>query len=183
MRKLIIELCRGILSAVYSDSVEPLDIQVIDDEDRHDEERAANYHQIQRLIEHGCLIDIYNDPVIPDGKPNDDSNRENNPLRLSPNAFLLVPEPWEAKTENGRLLQKLDTAFIDGLLNAWGRFERFILSLNRSQFPEEREVGATLLRYLEPVRRQMNVDYDAFCKRILESETYDRAVEESEKEV
>ena len=156
---------------------------MIDDEDRYDEERVADYHQIHRLIEHGCLTDIYNEPVVPDGELNDDSNQESKPLRLSPDAFLLVPEPWEAKTENGRLLQKLDTAFVDGFLNAWGRFERFILSLNCSQFPEEREVGATLLRYLEPVRRQMNADYDAFCKRVLEPETYDQVVEEGEKEV
>lgn len=169
MKKLIIELYDGLMAGVYADSYEPIDIQVIDNDDRYDEERAAEYSRAMQLIERGVMADIYNRPAAEESEPETAP-----PAMRDPRALLLVPDIYEAKTEGGRSQQQLDVAFIDGFLNAWGRITRYILGLNRSCNAEDREKARLLQKYLEPVMQKMETDYTAFCGKVVDPNAYDQ---------
>lgn len=61
MEKLIIQLYRGLVESVYSNSSRPIDIQVLEEGEEHDEYRAQEYWQNKLLIECGCIKDILNE--------------------------------------------------------------------------------------------------------------------------
>lgn len=170
MKKLIIEMYRGLLAGVYSDSCEEFDVQEIDADDQYDDERMADYYQVQLQIERGNMVDIYNTPAVVQTP-----EQQEFPLAMRDSrALLLVPDIYEAKTPTGKQQQQLDVAFIDGFLNAWGRISRYILGLNRSGNAEERERARMLQQYLDPVLQQMDADYTAFCGKVVSPDIYDQ---------
>lgn len=161
MSQMVIEISEGIINHVYVDSIESYQVEITDTDDMYDPERQADRKRLEHLIKKGGMRDLLDEEM-----PEEDMAPA--PV-LDSGVFVLIKEGAEAKTENGRKLQVLDAAYLDGYLTASARISKFITNLYRKKEPHASQLHANL----KPLLSQLSADYDQMCKRLNETE-YDR---------
>lgn len=161
MSRMIIEVCDGIVTEVYTDSLECFQVEITDPDDIYDPERKDDRKRLEHLIRKGGMRDILNG-----GTP---QNEEIVALTMDPLAFVLIKDDSAAKTDAGRKLQALDVAYLDGYLAASAKLSQFITKLYREKNPE-----ASLISHcLKPLISQYSSVYDQMCKQLNEK-AYDK---------
>lgn len=173
MKKMIIEIEDGIVSGVYTSLPEDIEILIKDSDDKHDEDRVQDYYMLQQLIDRGCIEDTLYQEMNPEEEPS-------LPSKLNPNVFLLIKEANTAKTEDGKRMQQLNAAFIDGYLTAHAEITRFIWKMHRSKDKEIQNTVRVLSEILEPLILKQNDHYFKLCEFVNRSEFFDQAVGESQ---
>lgn len=168
MKKLIIEIEDGIVSGVYTSIPEDIEILIKDSDDRHDEDRVQDYYMLQQLIDHGCVADILYQEMNPEEEPNI-------PSMLNPNVFLLITEANTAKTEDGKRMQQLNAAFIDGYLTAQAEITRFMWKMYRSKDKETQNKVCMLSETLKPLIQKQHDHYSKLCEFINQPEFFDQS--------
>lgn len=117
MKKIIVEMYRGILNAVYASSPCAIDIRMIDDDDKNDLERAEEYWRNKWLIDRKCYTGICND------QPSESKVNEGDiliPMQASNMESILET------CHGGKDEMEKEVAFIDGFLAAWGYLSRLM---------------------------------------------------------
>ena len=164
--ELIIEINRGIVSGVYTNSQDNFAIRIIDEDDEHDDERYVEYHSAKNLIESGAVTDILY------GNPETSDTSELRLPALDPKAFLLIRDPDAVKTETGRQMQLLYSAFIDGYLTCHAeicKFARRFIAEN----PDGNIDFPGFYKIMKPLLEKQNQIYDGLCSALNKSEEFD----------
>lgn len=168
MKKLIIEIEGGIVSGVYASLPEDIEILIKDSDDKHDDERVQDYYTLQQLIDHGCIKDILYQEMNPEEEPSI-------PSMLNPNVFVLIKEASTAKTEEGKHMQQLNAAFIDGYLTAQAEITRFIRKMYRSKDKDSQNKARMLSEMLEPLIQKQHDHYFKLCEFINQPDFFDQS--------
>lgn len=159
MPRVIIEIHHGIINGVYTDILENLEVKICDPDDIFDDERSAEFSALQHQIKHGGLHNIAGFPV----------RDAQCTAGLDPNAFLLIREPYTAKSEVGKTAQRLSAAFVDGYLTAHAELSRYLTRLYRDKQPN----AALIYHSLIPLLDQQNSTYYELCKTLNCPKLYD----------
>lgn len=164
MPRVIIEIHHGIINGVYTDILENLEVKICDPDDIFDDERSAEFSALQHQIKHGGLHNIAGFPV----------RDAQCTAGLDPNAFLLIREPYTAKSEVGKTAQRLSAAFVDGYLTAHAELSRYLMRIYREKVAD----AATIHHTLIPLLDQQNFNYDKLCEDLNRPELYDENITE-----
>lgn len=173
MKKLIIKIEEGIISGVYTNLPEDIEVLIKDSDDRYEEERTQEYHRLQQLIDHGCVKDILYQEITPE-------EESSIPSMLNPDVLLIIKEANTAKTDNGKRMQQLTAAFIDGYLTAHAEITRFIWKMHRSKDKEIQKIVCLLSKALKPLVCKQNDHYFKLCEFINQPGFFDQAESESQ---
>lgn len=166
MSKLIIvEIEKGTLQGVYTDTLEDFEVRVKDTDNRQDNEEE--YLRLRALIQKGAVRDIYSEPVAlePIGKPPEPD----------PRACVLIKEQNTAQSDAGKALQNEYAAYIDGYLTAAAELGRFLFSLRKSGNAEDVKLAIELGNGLSSFRQRQYENYDRLCDHLNMPERFDTA--------
>lgn len=168
MKKMIIEIEGGIVSAVYTSLPEDIEILIKDSDDRHDDDRVQEYYMLQQLIDRGCIEDTLYQEMNSEEDPSI-------PSMLNPNVFLIIKEANTAKTEEGKRMQQLNAAFIDGYLTAQAEIIRFIWKMHRSKEKDTQNKVCILSETLKPLIQKQYDHYSKLCDFINQPDFFDQS--------
>lgn len=170
MSRMIIELSDGIITGIYTDSMEDYQVEITDPDDENDLERAADRRRLVHLIGKGGLRDILN---------GEEEQDEVSPAPgLDPGVLVLITEDGAAKTENGRRMQLLEAAYLDGYLTASARLTKFITRLFREKNPD----ASAIYNCLKPIISQFDTGYCQLCRQLNEKAYDDIARKDREEQ-
>jgi hypothetical protein len=175
LKKIIIEVEGGIVSGVYSDVPDEAEILIKDSDDQYDE-HMQEYIRLQQLIDRGCVTDLMYPAAESDHSA---AIQTEGPCMLDPNVFLLIREPNIAKTKEGKTIQRLHAAFIDGYLSAQAELFKFIMGLYRSHNKEDSDAACMISDSLAPLRAKQDWSYRQLCEFINQPGAFDEAGGES----
>lgn len=170
MSRMIIELSDGIITKIYTNSMEDYQVEITDPDDEYDSERVADRRRLEHLIGKGGLRDILNEEEEPE--------EVSFVPDMNPGVLVLITEDGTAKTENGRRMQILDAAYLDGYLTASARLTKFITRLFREKNPD----ASAIYNYLKPLISQLDTDYYQLCRQLNEKAYDDIARKDKEKQ-
>ena len=167
MAQVIIERYRGLVSSVYSDSLEELHVRVIDSDDVNDSEHAHLFAACRYAAERGGFIDNMD-------VPNDDAHVMEFPLTRPKETTQLIAEDNLVADGDGQFTQQMDAAFAGGFLQAVGDLNDFLRKQAESE-PEKAGVAYQLLhRYID---RQFGRYFD-LCEDINDPNRYTKATDQ-----
>lgn len=169
--RLIIETEDGLVNNVYTDSMEEFDIEITDPEDECDIDRIKERRRVELLIRNGGVREILNGPQDTEIKAEPEF-----PV-ADPQSALLIMEENFAKTDTGILLQKVDLAYMDGILTASGMLNKFI----RKLYMDKSNDASIVYKALRPLIEKYDTVYDGLCNR-LNTWDYDMIAQKSETE-
>lgn len=168
MKKMIIEIEDGIVSGVYTSLPEDIEILIKDSDDQHDDDRVQDYYMMQQLIDRGCIKDTLYQEMNPEEEPCI-------PSMLNPNVFLIIKDANAAKTEEGKHIQQLNAAFIDGYLTAQAEITRFIWKMHRSKDKDMQNKVHMLSEILEPLIQKQHDHYFKLCEFVNRPDFFDQS--------
>ena len=161
MAQVLIDLYRGLVSAVYSNGLEDLHVRILDSDDKYEPDHASLFAACQYAVEHGGLIDhMY--------KSETEERIMDEPLARIPETLQLIAEDNQAASEEGRSVQQLDAAFAGGFLQAIADLNGFLRKLAESDPGEGRAAYQILHQFID---RQYGRYYD-FCEDLNDSDRY-----------
>lgn len=161
MARIIVNLSRGIVDGVYSDNPEEMQVEICDSDDQHDDIRATQYEAVQYLLKHAGMQNLLYEE--------DPETQEDKTPCLDPDVFVLIKSQNEAKSDQGKAIQRLSAAFVDGYLSAQGELSRFITKLYRDKHQAAHEVYTAL----RPLLDRQNANYDILCADLNRPEPFD----------
>lgn len=170
MSRMIIELSDGIITGIYTDSMEEYQVEITDPDDEYDLERVADRRRLAHLIGKGGLRDILNGE--------EEQDEVSQVPGLDPGVLVLITEDGAAKTENGQRLQLLEAAYLDGYLTASARLTKFITRLFRERNPD----ASAIYNCLKPLISQLDTDYNQMCRQLNEKAYDDIARKDREEQ-
>ncbi len=173
MKKMIIEIEGGVVSGVYTSLPEDIEILIKDSDDKHDDDRVQDYYMLQQLIDRGCIEDTLYQEMNPEEEPSISA-------MLNPNVFLIIKDANTAKTEEGKHMQQLNAAFIDGYLTAQAEITRFIWKMYRSKDKDNQNKAHMLSAMLKPLIQQQHDHYFKLCEFVNRSDFFDQSEGESQ---
>lgn len=155
MALLLVNIDRGLFGRVYTNSQEPFDVYVVDEDDKNDLNHAGDYAAYEYLVRHGGLKRFregYNESDSPD------TYIFEHPLKRHPDVTDLIAEVFRAKEPDTALQQQLDAAFAAGYLQC-------VAELNRSLRLEQksRENISMINQFLTPI---LTTQYERFLKLV-----------------
>lgn len=148
MQKLIVETWRGLLSEVYSNEPEVMDLIEINEEDPADKERQQEYWKSMWPIQRGCCRPVTKQESSPyETLSSQESARNLTALRG------LFPESEEVQQA---------ISFIDGFLAAWGMMNQYQRERDRSGQMTEGSLG----RVLSPLADRLDEVYSTLYENL-----------------
>lgn len=88
---------------------------------------------------------------------------------MNPACLLLIKNGNEAQTNDGRLVQTVHAAFIDGYTSATGELSRFISYL----YQTDKATAAIVHKALKPLIELQNQSYNAMCDGLNDTAVWD----------
>lgn len=153
MRKIVVNMERGIVDGVYSNDPCEVDFRQIEGEDRYDECRSQEYWRNKWLIEHGCYVDITGECE----KVNRDVAKQI--CRLEERQLSSLCE------DIGNVpIDKI--AFLEGFLAAWGSLNRFVTGIDCVENEEKRDKFKSVYQLLSPLLDAWEQQYDTLYEEL-----------------
>ena len=155
MRKIVVNMERGIVDGVYSNEPSEVDFRWIENEDIGDESCSQEYWRNIWLIEHGCYTNITGECE----KVNKDVAKQI--CRLEERQLSSLCE------DIGKENVPIDKiAFLDGFLAAWGSLTRFVRGIDRVENVEERDKLESVYQLLSPLLDIWEQQYDTLYEEL-----------------
>lgn len=155
--KIIINIYGGEVDAVYTDTVETVEVEVCNQDNccatAEDKQRNA---ALQFQMDHGGFRDVLNDvyPMV--------QEREHAPLpEPHPERLSLISRENMLKGTRGQL-QRDFAAFIDGYLSCEAELEYFLVQLHQEGHPS----AAVVQEVLKPLMERQKNQYALLCERL-----------------
>lgn len=156
MAQVIVEVYRGIVDGLHSNSIEDLHVRVFDSDDKNDPDRNHLYAAYNYAINHGGMVDHM------DRASEDERHLMEEPLIRPSEALSLIPEDNQSPIQDGGDRQRLDAAFAAGYLQAVGELNVFLQTQAARRADRSHEVYQFLARFID---RQYGRYFD-FCEDI-----------------
>lgn len=156
MAQVIVEVYRGIIDGLHSNSMEDLHVRIFDSDDQNDPERGHLFAACDYAINHGGLTDHMNQPE------SEGVHLLEEPLICTPDVLRLITEDNQMCADAGGNKQQQAAAFAAGYLQAIGELNAFL----RVQTTQNSEQGHNVFRILSRfIDRQYGRFFD-FCEDI-----------------
>ena len=177
MARVIISTDGGVLLDVHTDASEPIQYLMVDEQDKFDDIRAPAYMACERLLQAGFLtacseikVPVHLGETAADAPGQENMRKEDKGCpQLGTEGFDLICDDNQADTGDGKILQKLDAAFVNGYLAASAELSSFIGGLFRAHDPRAADVYTALRLLLD---RQSD-NYFVSCARINDRTLYE----------
>ena len=156
MRKIVVNMERGIVDGVYSNEPSEVDFRWIENEDIGDESCSQEYWRNIWLIEHGCYTNITGEC-------------EKVNKRCCQTKYVVWKNdsyPAFVKTLGKKMFQLIKIAFLDGFLAAWGSLTRFVRGIDRVENEEERDKLESVYQLLSPLLDIWEQQYDTLYEEL-----------------